>query len=114
MGYCLPYHKADHFYRGTDILFTSQNITSPVGLMKEYIGLCDALHGSKSALFIQEDGSVPTGYWFDQKLFTLVSREYGGHSGHAGGATFYASLRLLEDIIQALSCWSSQAWKDYI
>ena len=27
---------------------------------------------------------------------------------------FYASLGLPEDIIQAIGCWSSQAWKIYI
>ncbi|KAG5221505.1 RNase domain-containing protein [Salix suchowensis] len=38
----------------------------------------------------------------------------GGHSARAGGATFYASLGLSEDIIQALGRWSSEAWKIYV
>ena len=37
-----------------------------------------------------------------------------GHSPQAGGGTFYASLGLSEDIIQALGRWSSEAWKIYI
>ena len=28
--YRLPYHKGDPFYRGTDVIFTSQDIADPV------------------------------------------------------------------------------------
>jgi hypothetical protein len=68
----------------------------------------------KAALFIHEDSTIPTCSWFDAKFFTLLDWQFGGHSAHAGGATFYASLGLTEDVIQALGHWSSQAWKDYI
>ncbi|KZP33828.1 hypothetical protein FIBSPDRAFT_718620, partial [Athelia psychrophila] len=107
-GYRLPYHKADRFYRGTDILFTSQSVADPVSLLREYVSRRDQLHGGAPALFVREDGSLPTRTWFDAKFHTLLDRTYGGHSGRAGGATFYASLGLTEDIIQALGRWSSQ------
>ena len=113
-GYRLPYHKADRFYRGTDILFTRQDVADPVTLLQEYTTRRDARHGGKTALFLCEDGTIPTRSWFDGKFFTLLDRQFGGHSARAGGATFYASLGLTEDIIQALDRWSSQAWKDYI
>jgi hypothetical protein len=113
-GYRLPYHKADRFYRGTDVLFIHQDVADPVTLLQEYATLRDARHGGKTALFLRENGTIPTRSWFDSKFFALLDRQFGGHSARAGGATFYASLGLTEDVIQALGRWSSQAWKDYI
>jgi hypothetical protein len=112
--YHLPYHKGDRFYTGTDILFSSQTVANPVSLLRQFTSKRDQLHGAKSALFLTEDGSVPSRRWFDSKFFALLDRSFGGHSARAGGATFYASLGLSEDVIQALGRWSSQAWKIYI
>ncbi|KAJ7888224.1 hypothetical protein B0H13DRAFT_1577079, partial [Mycena leptocephala] len=98
--YRLPYHKGDPFYRGTDILFTEQEIADPVSLLFEYVRRRDALHGARATLFLREDGTIPTRSWFDRKFFALLSREYGGHSPRAGAATFYASLGLSESVIQ--------------
>ncbi|KAJ7900796.1 hypothetical protein B0H13DRAFT_2336396 [Mycena leptocephala] len=58
--YHLPYHKGDPFYRGTDILFTEQEIADPVSLLHQYVGKRDVLHGARAALFLREDGSIPT------------------------------------------------------
>jgi hypothetical protein len=113
-GYHLPYHKADRFYQGTDILFIRQDIADPVTLLEEYVTRRDALHGVHAALFVRCDGSIPNRSWFDTKFFSMLDRAYGGHSARAGGATFYAGLGLSEDVIQALGRWSSQAWKIYI
>ncbi|KAJ7461657.1 hypothetical protein FB451DRAFT_992737, partial [Mycena latifolia] len=98
--YRLPYHKGDPFYRGTDILFTAQDIANPVILLREYVTRRDVLHGARAALFLREDGSMPTRSWFDRKFFAVLSHEYGGHSARAGAATFYASLGLTENVIQ--------------
>jgi hypothetical protein len=113
-GYRLPYHKADRFYHGTDILFTQQAVADPVALLLEYVAKRDAIHGAHCALFIRECGSVPDRTWFDAHFFAVLDRSFGGHSPRAGGATFYASLGLTEDVIQALGRWSSAAWKIYI
>lgn len=112
--YRLPYHKSDPFYRGTDILFTRQEVADPVRLLHTYVCIRDNTHGCCAALFLREDGSHPTRSWFDTRFFALLGRDYGGHSLRAGGATFYASLGLSEDIIQAIGRWSSAAWKIYI
>lgn len=112
--YTLPYHKADRLFRGSSILFIKQDVADPSTLLREYIQRCDTVHRSRPALFIREDGSHPTRSWFESKLFTLVDRSFGGQSARAGGATFYASLGLSEDVIQALGRWSSKAWKDYV
>ena len=61
-----------------------------------------------------ETGSQPTRAWFDKKFFAILGHDYGGHSPCVGGETFYASLGLFEDIIQAIGRWSSTAWKIYI
>ena len=113
-GYRLPYHKTDPFFRGTDILFSSQDVADPVALLQEYVRARDSIHGARRALFLREDGSHPTRAWFDSKLFSFVDRSFGGHSPRAGGATFYAALGLSESIIMALGRWSSVAWKIYI
>lgn len=113
-GYRLPYHKTDPFYRGTDILFSSQEFADPVALLREYACARDTLHGARRPLFLRKDGSHPTRAWFDSKLFSFVDRSFGGHSLRAGGATYYAALGLSESIIMALGRWSSSAWKIYI
>ena len=113
-GYRLPYHKTDPFFRGTDILFSSQDSADPITLLQEFVLRRDKVHGAQRALFLREDGSHPTRAWFDAKLFSFVDRSFGGHSPRASGATFYASLGLSESIIMALGRWSSEAWKIYI
>jgi hypothetical protein len=114
MQYRLPYHKGDPFYHGTDVLFTHHNSANPIALMHDYITQRDRLHGARPALFICANGSVPTRSWFDRKFFTLLDRDFGGHSPRVGAATYYASLGISESVIQALGRWSSQAWKIYI
>jgi len=107
--YHLPYYKADPFYHGTDILFNHHDIADPVSLLHEYATLCDHVHSACAALFIHEDGSIPTHSWWDKKFFALLDQSFGGHSACAGGMTYYASLGLSESIIQAIGWWSSQA-----
>jgi hypothetical protein len=112
--YHLPYHKSDRFFRGTHILLMRQATADPLVLMGSYLALRDFRHGVRRALFVREDGSFPNRTWFEKHLSRFVDKSYGGHSARAGGATFYASLGLSEDVIQALGRWSSSAWKDYI
>jgi hypothetical protein len=114
VSYHLPYHKADRFFRGTTVLFSEQTVVSPTSILPRYTSARDARFGASPALFMREDGSVPTRGWFDRMLHRFVDHTFGGQSCRAGGATFYASLGLPEDIIQALGRWSSQTWKIYI
>jgi hypothetical protein len=74
----------------------------------------DAIHHGWSPLFLTEQGQHPTRHWFDKRFFAVFDCSFGGHSLRAGGATYFASLGLSEDIIQALGRWSSEAWKIYI
>ncbi|KAF9496613.1 hypothetical protein BDN71DRAFT_1376798, partial [Pleurotus eryngii] len=102
VAYRLPYHKADPFYRGSDILFIHfEGIDAcPVKLLQEYILLRDSIHHARPALFLPKDGELPSQWWFISNLHRVLNRDYGGHSACAGGATYYASLGLSEDIIQ--------------
>ncbi|KAF8231978.1 hypothetical protein L208DRAFT_1398121 [Tricholoma matsutake] len=95
----------------TDILFTTQSIADPVGLLCRYTNKCDSLHGLQAALWLRQDGTHPTRSWFDRKFFAILSHDFRGHSPRAGGATFLAALGLSESVIQAIGRWSSAAWK---
>ncbi|KAF8811719.1 hypothetical protein BYT27DRAFT_7133776, partial [Phlegmacium glaucopus] len=64
-GYHLPYHKTDPFFRGTDILFSSQEVADPVSLLRKFVCARDSIHGLRLPLFLREDGSHPTRAWFD-------------------------------------------------
>ena len=112
--YHLPYHKSDPFYRGTDVIFTAQDIANPVLLLKNYVTLRDRIHGAKTALFLRENGSHPSRSWFKLKFFAVLDRCFAGHSPRTGYATFLASLGVSETIIQVVGRWSSEAWKIYI
>ncbi|KAJ3557902.1 hypothetical protein NM688_g1221 [Phlebia brevispora] len=113
-SYVLPYHKNDPFYHGTLITHTSQDVANPVALLQLYVARRDRIHGARAALFLRADGTHPNRSWFERRFHSLLGKEYGGHSARAGGATFYASLGLSEDVIQALGRWSSTTWKDYV
>ena len=112
--YRLPFHKGNSFFQGSDILLTSQTIANPVLLLRLYTQLRDHLHGAQSPLLLRENGHHPSRAWFDKRFFTLLNHSYGGKSVWAGGATFYASLGISEDVLQAIGRWSSSAWKIYI
>ena len=112
--YRLPYHKGDPFYRGTDVIFMAQDVADPVSLLKEYLILCDHIHGAKTALFLWENGIYPSRSWFELKFFAILDCRYGGHSPRTGYAMFLASLGVSETVIQAVGRWSSEAWKIYI
>ena len=78
VGYHLPYHKADHFYHRTEVLFTHWDIADPVALLQEYTTCHDAIHGGKTALFICKDSTVPTCAWFDSKFLHCLITNLGG------------------------------------
>jgi hypothetical protein len=112
--YRLPYHKGDPFYRGSDVILTTQDVADPVLLLQDYVQLRDHLHGAKAALFLRENGTHPTHSWFELKFFAVLDHRFGGHSPCTSYAMFLASLGISESIIQAVGRWSSEAWKIYI
>ena len=107
-------HKSDPFFRGTDVIFTSQDVANPVSMLKKYLQLCNHLHSAKAALFLCEDRSHPSHSWFEWKFFSTLDHCFSGHSPQTGYTTFLASLGISESVIQAVGHWSSEAWKIYI
>jgi hypothetical protein len=97
-GYCLPYHKSDPIYCSTDILFSSQDTTNPVSLLKEFICAQDSIHGTCRALFLCKDGSHPTRAWFDAKLFSFINRTFGGHPRISYHGTQSLVFQSMEDL----------------
>src|SRR5271154_2093707 len=91
-----------------------QAVADPLVLLSSFLVLRDTHHSLQQGLFLRKDGSFPNRSWFEKHLSRFVNKSFGGHSAWAGGATFYASLGLSEDVIQGLGHWSSSAWKDYI
>jgi hypothetical protein len=79
-----------------------QNVADPVVLLRSYTHLRDLRHHARSPLFLRENGTHPSRSWFHRKFFAILDRSFGGQSARAGGATFYASLGISEDILQAL------------
>jgi hypothetical protein len=84
-GYHLPYHKADPFFRGTNILFSPQESADPVSLLHDNVQARDKRHGACRALFIREDGSHPMRAWFDSKLFHSLTGHLGANHHEQAG-----------------------------
>jgi hypothetical protein len=61
------------------VIFTSQDVTDPVSMLKKYLLLRNHIHGAKAALFLREDSSHPSHSWFEQ-FFAILDRRFGGHS----------------------------------
>ncbi|GBE86729.1 hypothetical protein SCP_0906090 [Sparassis crispa] len=113
--YILPSHKADRLFQGSTIIFATQNDDiDPVQPFASYLTSRNQLFPYHPALFIASDGTVPTRSWFISRLRTYLHDNVTGHSLRAGGATFFAAAGWPDNRIQALGCWSSEAFKIYI
>lgn len=115
VSFSLPFHKADRFYKGSEILILS-NMTpaNPVAVMQRYIQSRDHLFPENPFLWLRENGLPPRRKWFIDKLREHCSSDVGGHSLRAGGATFLAQNNFPLEVIQALGRWSSDTFRIYI
>jgi hypothetical protein len=66
------------------------------------------------ALWICENGSIPTRSWFLSYLHRHFPTTIAGHSLRAGGATALALAGFPNDRIQAAGRWSSSTFLSYI
>ncbi|KAF7785159.1 hypothetical protein Agabi119p4_1324 [Agaricus bisporus var. burnettii] len=113
--FLLPYHKADHFYKGNSVLIHSNPTpANPVKAMREYIRLCNHYFPHHTDLWIRSNGSRPRRKWFLDRLRVFTPSNVAGHSLRAGGATALAEHGVRLDIIQAIGRWSSDAFRIYI
>lgn len=113
--FILPYHKADRFFAGNEVLVTkSAGALNPVPHFTSYLESRDGLHPLHSALWLRADGSVPTRAWFIHRLGLFFGPQIRGQSMRAGGATFLAEKGTAPSLIQARGRWSSNAFLIYI
>ncbi|EKM60529.1 uncharacterized protein PHACADRAFT_82064 [Phanerochaete carnosa HHB-10118-sp] len=117
-GYMLPEHKADRLFAGSNILIS--NTFAPAGIVpsaifNKYLSSHNSLFSMQPMLWLTECGQVPTCRWLLSCLHDVIpDSDIMGHSLCAGGVTFFASIGWPDDCIQALGCWSSQAFWIYI
>lgn len=114
--YVLPYHKGnpDFLRSPCAIQFFKKSSACPIHRLKTYLRLRDRLHFSESALFIRENGTLPSGSWFLRTFHRLFPRDFSGHSLRLGGATALAQNGASMDFIQSAGRWSSDAFCSYV
>ncbi len=111
----LPFHKADHFFTGNEVLIAQgRTDVNPVLHFHNYLSSRDSLMPLHSALWLRADGSIPTRSFFVRRLHIFFGSEFGGQSLRAGGATYLAELATPPSLIQARGRWSSDAFLIYI
>lgn len=111
----LPYHKADPLYVGSTYFFVSSQAGTNFSLSAFYYTKArDRLFGNTGPLFLKQDGTVPTRSWFVKRLKKYFGKQYTGHSGRPGGATWYILLGWKQEDVKRQGRWKSQAWEDYI
>ena len=111
----LPFHKADRFFTRNTILVTrSESVIDPVLHFRVYLASRDSLMPFHSALWLRENGSIPTQSFFMRRLRLLFNKEIDGQSMRAGGATFLAKKGVPPSLIQARGRWSSDTFLIYI
>lgn len=115
-SYILPGHKADKFFEGNTVVIERRSDDlDAYGPVQRYLASRDALFPFAPALFLKQDGSIPTRGWFLARLHAIFQDdELGGQSLRSGGATFMASSGCAESHIQATGRWASATWKIYI
>jgi len=90
--------------------FTHQPLTH----FSKYLDSRDRKHPMALALWLTEAGTVPTRSFFMARLHQFFSKDVGGQSMRAGGATALAEHGVPPSIMQACGRWASEAFLIYI
>jgi integrase len=116
VGFFLPGHKADIFFEGNQIVIVARADPelNTVTKVEQYLASRDALFPHHPALFVREDGSIPTRSWFLGRLCKYFDRDIAGHSLRAGGATSLAEAGVAPEKIQAIGRWASNTFQIYM
>jgi len=108
----LPFHKADRFFAGNEVLVTQQiPEVNPILHFQCYLSSRNSLMPLHSPLWLKGDGSILTRTFFLRHFHFFLGAEFGGQSLRAGGATFLAELGTPPNLIQARGRWSSTSEK---
>ncbi len=80
----LPFHKADRFFAGNEILVTKELAgINPVLHFHNYISSRDTLMPLHSPLWLKADGTIPTRSFFMRRFRLFFGTEFGGQSMRA-------------------------------
>ena len=115
-SFTLPYHKADRFYSGCEVLVGSRP-NSPDDAFPwfiNYLNHRDSVFPFVPDLWIRADGSLPTRSWFLGRLAEFFDKSVSGHSLRAGGATAMAEDGCPSLTIQIAGRWASDSFTAYI
>ncbi|KAF8233343.1 hypothetical protein L208DRAFT_1556783 [Tricholoma matsutake] len=111
----LPGHKADCFFKGNEVIIQATECdNNPLSLFITYLCICDQRFPFQPELWLREDSSIPTRSRFIRRLHHHFASDVGGHSMCAGGAMALAEAGIPPHMIQAIGCWSSEAFQIYI
>jgi hypothetical protein len=113
--FLLPGHKADQFFEGNHIIISAERYQQhPLHHFHLYLESRNHLHPVASALWLTEDGLLPTRSFFIKHLRLFFDSSIAGQSIRAGGATALAEHGVPPHIIQACGRWSSDTFLIYI
>ena len=92
--FLLPAHKADHFFEGNRVVIRAFSLTffDPVPIFSHYLSSRDHLFPAASTLWLTSWAEVPTRSFFLSYFCFFFSKNFGGASMRAGGATHLAQL----------------------
>lgn len=111
--YILPYHKGNPNYLGSPcvVQYFENSPSCPIFCLKSYLRMRDLLHVSETALFVRENGLLPSRSWFLRNFHQIFPKQCSGHSLRSGGANNLAQKGASTDFIQSAGRWSSDAFR---
>jgi hypothetical protein len=115
-GFFLLGHKADKFFEGNQIIITSRadpELNTPAKF-RRYLTSHDSLFPHHPALWVRENGSIPTRSWFIARIRAHFGKDIAGQSMRAGSATSLAEAGVPPHQIQAIGRWASNTFQIYI
>lgn len=116
-SFFLPGHKGNKFAEGNTVVISCfTGALEPLSYMRAYLRLRDTCVDAVviPALFVRENGDIPTRSWFLGRLSEHFDAGISGHSMRAGGATTLALAGVADSQIQKIGRWSFDAWNIYV
>jgi len=113
--FTIPHSKTDSLFEGNEIVIQKcATEPDPFILFQRYLNSRDMSFPFFPSLWLCSDDLVPTHSWFLHKLYLFFPRSISGHSMRAGDATSLAAAGVPPSQIQAIRCWKSDTFEQYI
>jgi hypothetical protein len=115
ISFFLSTHKADPLFEGNRIILRHLDAPhDPSAPFSLYLTSRDSKFPLHPALWLRNDGSIPTRSWFLRRLRRFFPTDIAGQSMRCSGATALAQDGVSLDHIQAIGRWASSAFCIYI